>query len=170
MEYQLKLKNLALEQGAEHAVPFVMEDIVFDPRTLLKCSFGCKDWAKMHTCPSRPNAISLEEYEKMLRRYKWGLVIHSHERRAAQKISLALERQAFIDGYYFVFSMSDCSLCTPCAGHVGEPCRFPQKARPAFHSVGIDVFATVRKFNLPINTLKDEKEEQQNWYAAIFVE
>jgi hypothetical protein len=35
--------------------------------------------------------------------------------------------------------------------------------------VGIDVFATVRRFGLPIETLAN-KEQEQNWYAAVFME
>jgi len=31
------------------------------------------------------------------------------------------------------------------------------------------VFKTVRKFGLPLETLKDETE-QQNWYSAVFIE
>ena len=44
----------ALELGADDAVVFGIEDIVFDSRTILKCMFGCEDWGKAHTCPSRP--------------------------------------------------------------------------------------------------------------------
>ena len=43
-------------------------------------------------------------------------------------------------------------------------------ARPAFHSVGIDVFATVHRFGLPLRTLFDPGKEEQNWYSAVFVE
>ncbi|MEX0974479.1 MAG: DUF2284 domain-containing protein [Bacillota bacterium] len=45
----------------------------------------------------------------------------------------------------------------------------PKTARPAFHSMGIDVFKTVRKFGLPIDTLKRE-DETPNWYSAVFIE
>lgn len=48
-------------------------------------------------------------------------------------------------------------------------CVNPKKVRPAFHSVGIDVFKTVRKFNLPIETLFVENQIQ-NWYSAVFIE
>lgn len=44
------------------------------------------------------------------------------------------------------------------------------KARPAFHSVGIDVFKTVRQFGLPIKTLSDADTEEQNWYSAVFID
>lgn len=160
----------ALELGAVDAVPFVREDIVYDPRTLLKCMYGCDDWGKGHTCPSEHPEVTLEMYREMLKRYSWGIIVHAHDKHTNQQVSLELERLAFESGYYFAFSMSDCGLCARCAGHDGAPCRFPKKARPAFHSVGIDVFATVRRLGLPIYTLTDPGQEEQNWYAAVFVE
>ncbi|MCR4434734.1 MAG: DUF2284 domain-containing protein [Clostridiales bacterium] len=51
----------ALSLGADHAVVFNISDIEFDPRTILKCMFGCSDWGKGHTCPSRPNSPSVAE-------------------------------------------------------------------------------------------------------------
>jgi len=43
--------DLAIKLGADHAVVFKIDDIVFDPRTILKCMFGCSDWGKGNTCP-----------------------------------------------------------------------------------------------------------------------
>ena len=164
-----KFRAMALNMGALHAQIFSLDDIVFDPRTLIKCMFGCSDWNKGHTCPSRPGSLSLSIWRETLSCYRWGLVIHSNQAKLNQDIAYEIERQAFFVGYYFAFSLSDCKLCTTCAGHSDEPCRFPKKARPAFHSVGIDIFATARGFNLPIETLEHE-DEQQNWYAAVFME
>ena len=161
--------DLALGMGAADAVPFVIADIAFDPRTLLKCMYGCDDWGKLHTCPSRPRGPGTSEYRDMFGRYRWGVIVHTHEKKPAQRISYEIERQAFLAGYPLAFSLSDCGLCERCAGHDGEPCRFPQKARPAFHSVGIDVFATARRFGLPLEPLRDP-EQEQNWYAAAFIE
>jgi len=162
-------RELALSLGADHAMIFSIEDIVFDSRTLLKCMFGCADWGKNHTCPSRPGSLLPWEYEKILRRYRGGIIIHSRDKRKAQEISFILEREAFLRGKYFAFSLSDCALCTECAGNRNVECPHPKKARPAFHSVGIDVYKTVHRFNLPLETLKSE-EEPQNWYAAVFIE
>ncbi|MEA4884822.1 MAG: DUF2284 domain-containing protein [Clostridia bacterium] len=159
----------AIELGADHAVRFEIDDIVFDPRTILKCAFGCSDWGYGHTCPSRPGSLRPWEYEQILRRYSWGIIIHSTRKKVSQEVSFALEREAFLRGCYFAFSLSDCAICSECLGHMGKPCANLKKARPAFHSVGIDVFKTVRKFGLPIETLKDENQEQ-NWYSAVFVE
>jgi predicted metal-binding protein len=159
----------ALQAGVNHAVPFRIEEIVFDPRTLLKCMFGCSDWGKGHTCPSRPGSPRPWEYRQIFERYSWGVLIHSTDKRLSQEASFDLEREAFLQGYYFAFSLSDCASCHECAGLRGQPCVNPKKARPAFHSVGIDVFATAHHFGLPLKTLKSE-DEPQDWYSAVFVE
>lgn len=161
--------DLAMELGADHAVAFRIEDIEFDSRTLLKCMFGCGDWGKGHTCPSRPNSLKPWEYEQIFKKYSQGIIIHSTCKKVSQDISFEVERQAFMDGYYMAFSLSDCTCCKECAGFREKPCVNPRKARPAFHSVGIDVFKTVRKFGLPIETLR-EKGEQENWFSAVFIE
>ena len=168
--YAQEMVQRAMDMGASCCVPFQLSDICFDNRTLLKCMYGCSDWGKGLTCPSRPNNPSLAEYKEMLSRYSWGVIIGGHTKHITQKISFALEGEAFGKGYYFAFSLSDCGLCKECAGHTGGECRNVLKARPAFHSVGIDVFKTVRQLGLPIGTLIDPATEEQNWYAAVFVE
>ena len=160
--------HLALSLGAVNALAVTPDDIVFDGRTLLKCMFGCADWGKGCTCPSRPNFPSLAELETLLRKYKTVVIIHAHDKAIAQKASYAVEREAFLDGDALAFSMSDCGLCAQCAGQSNEPCRNVAMARPAFHSVGIDVFATVKKLGLPLKALR-EKNEEQNWYSAVWL-
>lgn len=164
-----KYCKAALEMGADHAVPFTIDQIAFDSRTILKCMFGCSDWGYGLTCPSRKGSLMPWEYEKVLKKYQWGIIIHSGDKKVSQEVSYAIERMAFLDGYYFAFSLSDCACCAKCAGFSGGRCANPGKARPAFHSVGIDVFKTVRQFGLPIDTLKHE-EDPQNWYSAVFIE
>jgi len=158
----------ALELGADDALIFRMDQIVFDSRTLLKCMYGCEDWGKGHTCPSAPGSLKPWEYERILKGYDWGCIVHSTSKKISQDISFTLEREAFLAGHYFAFSMSDCAICQEWAGFKGKPCVDPGRARPAFHSVGIDVFATVKQFDLPLSTLKSE-DEVQNWYSAVFV-
>ena len=164
-----KIVSLALELGADDVVKFSIDQIVFDSRTIIKCMFGCSDWGKGHTCPSRAGFLKPWEFEQILKKYSWGVIIHSHSKKTAQKVSYEIERTVFEQGGYFAFSMSDCALCKECSGFKNKACVNPSKARPAFHSVGIDVFATVRKFDLPIETLTD-RDEEQNWYSAVFVE
>ena len=47
-------------------------------------------------------------------------------------------------------------------------CMHPEKARPGDDFVGIDVYATVRKFGLPIEVLTD-REQRQNRYSFVFI-
>lgn len=159
----------ASQMGASDAVLFEINDIVFDSRTLLKCMFGCSDWGKNHTCPSKPRFPLPWDFEKILKQYSWGIIIHTHDKQLSQKISYELERRAFLKGYYLAFSLSDCSSCETCSCVDDKDCRFPKTARPAFHSVGIDVFKTVRRLGLPLDVLQDSQQEQ-NWYSAVFIE
>jgi len=64
MDHEKYLK-LALDMGAEHAVFFRIEDIVFDSRTIIKCMFGCADWGHGNTCPSRPGSLRPWKYQKL---------------------------------------------------------------------------------------------------------
>ena len=163
-----KYIELAKSFGASNVIAVTPDDIVFDARTLLKCMFGCKTWGVGPTCPSRPGALKPWEMEPLLRKYNTVLIIHSPDKAIAQKASFAVEREAFLDGDVMAFSMSDCALCARCIESVDEPCRNVMKARPAFHSAGIDVFATVKKLSLPIAPARVESDPV-NWYAAVWL-
>lgn len=158
---------MALKMGAKDAKIISAEDLVFDPRTLLKCMYGCDDWGKNWTCPSAPNALKPWEAEKLLNKYKHGILIHARDFKLSQDISFQIETQAFFDGYHLAFSMSDCALCENCS--FPNPCRFPHKARPSMQALGIDVFATVKKSGLPLKTLKT-KDEIPNCYSLVLLE
>jgi len=163
-----KYVSIAYEHGADSVVETIPDKIVFDARTLLKCMYGCKDWGKGCTCPSRPGFPPLKDLKKMLKKYKKVLIIHAHDKKAAQNASLAVENEAYLDGDALVFSMSDCALCEECGGRSDQSCRNVMKARPAFHSVGIDVFATAKNHGLSLHPLRNEDDEQ-NWYAAVWL-
>ena len=163
-----KYIKIARQHGAIDVVAVTPDDIVFDGRTLLKCMFGCNDWGKGCNCPSRAGFPPLKELESLLKKYKTVLIIHSHDKKAAQNASIAIEKEAYLDGDALVFSMSDCALCEECAGHTGQSCRNPKASRPSFHSVGIDVFSTVKRLGLPLYPLRNEDEEQ-NWYSAVWL-
>lgn len=165
----MKYQDMAMEMGARNAVKFNIEDIAFDPRVALKCIFGCGDFGKNHTCPYQKSPLTMKEYKEILGHYSWGIIIGCGDKQTSQKISFEVERACFLDGYYFAFSLSDCGLCKTCSKIAGEACRVPAKARPAFHAVGIDVFKTVGKFDLPLYVAKDYGAET-NWYSAVFVE
>ncbi len=170
IEKAKKYIELANRMGAVDAVLFEAPEICWDSRTLLKCMYGCTDWGKNHTCPSRPGNPTMTELREMFSRYSWGIIIHTHNKHLSQKISLKIESESFHDGYYFSMSLSDCGLCKECAAVNCEDCRHVREARPAFHSIGVDVFKTVRQMGLPIYTLADREKDEQNWYSAVFIE
>ena len=159
--------QMARRMGAAHAVAIDASDIVLDSRTYLKCMYGCKDWGKNWTCPSAPGAVRPWEFGNMLKRYKKAVLVHCTDKKLSQKISIKLEKEAFLDGHYFAFSMSDCALCKGCAWPA--PCRNPREARPSMQALGIDVYATARRQGLPISVLRDE-HAPQNWYSLVLME
>ena len=164
----MKYVNSALSHGASNAVAVKPGDIVFDGRTILKCMFGCGTWGKGCMCPSREGFLSTDDYEKLLKKYKAVIIVHSPDKKIAQKASFEVEKEAFFDGDVMAFSTSDCAICAECAGGDNEPCRHVMMARPSFHSVGIDVFATAKKHGMPIEVLRTT-DEQENWYAAVWL-
>lgn len=159
----------AKEMGAKNAVSFNISDIVFDPRVILKCIFGCADYGKSHTCPNQRSPLTMEQYKDVFSYYTGGIIIGSNEKKASQHISYEIERACFLDGFHFAFSLSDCALCKECSKVQDKACRLPAKARPAFHSVGIDVFKTVNQLKLPLSVAKTIDDEV-NWYSAVFIE
>ncbi len=156
-------------RGATDVIGIRVDDLVFDDRTYLKCLFGCESWGRKHTCPSRPGALKPWEYRRIFRQYEWGLLIHAGDKRTASDAAFALERHAFTRGHYFAFALGDCTGCHECAGLRDAPCRNPRRARPSLHSTGVDVFATARKFGLPVEVLTEEGGAE-NWYTAVLVE
>jgi predicted metal-binding protein len=167
MEKGEKYVQMALEMGAEDAKVISIDDIVFDPRPLLKCMYGCSDWGKRWTCPSSAKGLRPWEAERILKRYNWGILIHTDNARLAHEISYKVEMAAFFDDYPLAFSMIDCYLCETCA--FPEPCRNPKKARPEAMGLGIDVYATAKKQGLPIKVLTS-RDEKKNYYAFVMIE
>lgn len=159
----------ALTKGAKNAVRIDIGQVIFDHRTYLKCMYGCGGSNPETMCHSQPGRIKPWEYEPILKRYSWGVLIHSNDNRLAQAISLELEKIAFKDGYYFAFSLSDCDICDNCSRSCGKPCIHYTDVRPSMHSTGIDVFKTVHELGLPLKTLREYGEEQ-NCYALVLVE
>lgn len=168
-----QMADAGIAMGAADVVPFLVSDVVFDERTLLKCMYGCDNWGKGLTCPSRKGAPSMVDFERMLKKYRWGVIVHTHDFKDSHRVSLTLERMAFREGKYLAMSFSDCAMCETCAGVEGENacCRHPRDARPALHAVGVDVFATVQKLGLPLCFFSGSAEPMElNLYSAVFVE
>ena len=164
-----KYVAMAKEMGAKNVVEFKTEDIVFDPRVVLKCIFGCSDFGRGHTCPYQRSPLTMDEYKKIFEHYQGGIIIGCSTKPVSQKISYEVERQSFLDGHYFSFSLSDCGLCKECSKIHDKCCNVPTKARPAFHAIGVDVFKTVAQLGLPLY-VATSPDDEMNWYSAVFID
>jgi len=80
-----KYFRMYLEIGAENVKTMSVQDLIFDPRTILKCMYGCDDWGKSWSCPSAPKALMLWEAEKVLRRYRRSILVHTHDAERLQE-------------------------------------------------------------------------------------
>ena len=136
----------ALELGATEAKLIDTKQIVFDPRSFLKCRFGCNRWGKFWTCPPHLT-LSQDEFMKAFDQYGQALVIKTNDPKTGQKVALAVEKEAMLShGAMFAFAMILCVLCDDCA--YPEPCRFPHLARPSMDAYGIDIGNTLEPLKL----------------------
>jgi len=62
----------------------------------------------------------------------------------------------------------DCNGCEECEAKQPPGVPPPREIPPRDDFMGIDVYATVRKFGLPIEVLTD-REQRQNRYSFIFI-
>ena len=119
--------GMALEKGAVDAMIIDVADIVFDPRTYLKCAWGCEEFGQLKCSP---DLIKPWEAEPIFRRYSKALLVHTFEKKLNVDIAWEVERAAFLDGYYFAFALYDCSGCEICEASSRADCMHPEKARP----------------------------------------
>jgi len=84
-------------------------------------------------------------------------------------LSLCLEIEMFLDGYYKAWSMGSgpCRLCKEC--DLSTPCRHGYEARPSMEACGIDVFKTARDNGFSIEVVKTH-EDERNVFGVILAE
>ncbi len=143
------------------------KDIAFDIRAILKCRWGCEDFSEDNIRCHHRN-VSYDERMAMVKRYEHILFVHSHDATELSNALLKIERRAFLDGYYFAFTLRYCHLCKTCATEQGKPCPTPEKIRPCEESFGIDVFKTARDLGLPCEVLKSQ-DDKQNRYGFVLI-
>jgi predicted metal-binding protein len=165
--FQKDLIDAALRLGAIDAKIFHISDIAFDSRTLLKCLFGCP--GGMHYCPDARDASSLIDYQSMIKKYEWGVIICTDDLDKGQKITLALESKAFLAGYYFALGATECVCCEKCSHEENKPCVDREKLRPPLYRLGIDVYKTVRGLGWELDVVQKEGDPAKN-ITAVFVE
>ena len=145
----------------------------------MKCQYGCKEYGKSAVCP--PNTPTVNECKQFFQEYSEAVLFHFQaavkkpENRFlwTKKINSKLnklERDVFLLGYQkaFLLYMDTCCLCEDCESERIK-CKYPKLARPAAEALAVDVFATVRQYNYPIDVLNDYSQTM-NRYAFLLIE
>ena len=165
----LSLEEAAQQMGYTRSQLIWTEQVVFDPRTLIKCQQNtCTHYGQNFMCP--PNLPRFEQYLEMNRQFRIALLIQQETTLTAglsseeidqqfKALSTAnlknvvkLEETAFRLGFLFAQSLAGgaCKLCSPCKARLGEKnCCQPQNARPSMEAIGIDVTSTCERAGFP---------------------
>ncbi len=162
-----KLAQKALALGASEAKPMRTDQVVFDPRSFLKCRFGCDRWGKYWTCPPHMD-ISEEKFMAAFDRYENAIVLQCTDPKVGQKVTLAIEKEAMLNhGAMFAMALVLCVKCDPCA--YPEPCHFPHLARPSMDAYGIDIEKTVEPLGFKVN-FDAEGSLLPAWYSMVLID
>ena len=160
------LVDKAKELGASDAKLMDTDKIVFDPRSGLKCRFGCNRWGKYWTCPPHLN-LSADDFMKAFKNYQKAIIFTAPDPKTSQKVGLALEKETMLTlGSHYAFAMVLCVKCDECA--YPEPCRFPHLARPSMDAYGIDIGKTVEPLGLKVEFDKEGKLVPA-WYGMVLL-
>lgn len=196
-----KFCEMALKLGAFAAKPIPVSDIVVDDWVRLKCRFGCSAYNRRFHCP--PYTPTPTQIHNILKDYEWAILIgftfplgpykdaknYTPYKALVQRKLFAIERAAFLAGYYkaFCFSSGPCRLCYPQECRMKKPvtnvsdlirfrilgyklyCRHARMARPAMEGCGIDVFATARKMGLPLQVLTSHEDILHNYGLLLVI-
>ncbi|MCB2185683.1 MAG: DUF2284 domain-containing protein [Deltaproteobacteria bacterium] len=161
------LEEKAMALGAGDAKLMDTKDVAFDPRSYLKCRFGCNRWGKYWTCPPNLN-LGPETFHEAFDRYSTALVVSAPDPKKSQEITLELEKLAMLEhGSMFAMALVLCVMCDECA--FPEPCRFPHKARPSMDAYGMDIGATVAPLGMEVKFDQDGKL-LPSWYSMVLLD
>ena len=152
--------------GAKEAKIIAARSIVVSEWVRLKCQFGCSEYGISLTCP--PRSPAPEQTRKILKDYKFGMLLHFDGQVDIGRIVVKLERQIFLDGYYKALGLKagPCMICKRCTLKF---CRFSERARPSMEACGIDVYATARAHGFPIEVLR-ATDCRGNYYGLVLIE
>jgi predicted metal-binding protein len=165
-------RRLALEKGVDHAVVVETSRVVTAPWVRMKCQFGCSGFGTSLCCP--PRTPTPDEMRKILDSYAFGILLHRQIKngdKAVERLSetaVDVERALFLDGYYKAWTLGSgpCGRCKTCNM---EACLHADRARPSMEACGIDVYATARAYDLPIQVVR-ERTDLRNFYALVLAE
>lgn len=161
-----RVKNI----GFQRVLPISASDIQVSDWTDLRCEYGCDRFGHPH-CP--PNSPSPQKTRDVLKDFSQALLLEGEPPgKVFQRQVLAAEREAFLAGFHkaFAYWAGPCVLCDTCAANVPNgKCRNTREARPAMEGAGIDVFETVRRAGLNLQTLRN-KGDYVRYFALLLLE
>ncbi|NQU16211.1 MAG: DUF2284 domain-containing protein [Desulfobacteraceae bacterium] len=161
------LIDKGLELGAQEAQLISTDNIVFDPRSHLKCRFGCGRWGRFWTCPPNLN-LSMETFMDGFERYNKAIIIKSIDPKMGQEVAVALEKEAMLShDCGFAFAMALCVQCEECA--YPDPCLYPHLARPAMDAYGVDIGKTLEPLGFKVAFDKGGKLLPA-WYSMVLLD
>jgi predicted metal-binding protein len=165
--------TMARERGVDHALVIEPASIITASWVRLKCQFGCFGYGRGLCCP--PHTPSPEQMRTVLDSYKRAILLHCHWQKGIgvvdqfNEMVVDIERSLFLDGYYKAWGMGSgpCRRCKKC--DTTGTCLHADRARPSLEACGIDVFATARGHNLPIQVVRTHKDEREI-YGVVLLE
>ena len=89
------LIDKSIELGASAAKMIDTEKIVFDPRSYLKCRFGCNRWGRFWTCPPHLD-LSPEMFMDAFQQYRKAIIIKATDPKVGQADAVAIEKEAML--------------------------------------------------------------------------
>lgn len=163
---------MILGKGVDSAVVVETSRVVTAPWVRMKCQFGCAGYSESLCCP--PRTPTPDEMRQILDSYTFGVLLHRQIKKGSKQVerlsetAVDVERAMFLDGYYKAWTLGSgpCDRCKTCNM---EGCLHPDRARPSMEACGIDVYATARGYELPIQVVR-KRTDERNFYALILVE
>jgi len=161
------LMEKAVESGATEAKLIDTDQVVFDPRSHLKCRFGCNRWGRFWTCPPHLG-ISPEMFMEGFEKYEKAIVLKTADPKVGQEAALTIEKEAMLNhGCTFAFALALCVQCEECA--YPEPCLHPHLARPAMDAYGMDIGKTLEPLGFKVEYDKGG-QLLPAWYSMVLLE
>jgi predicted metal-binding protein len=156
----------AKEFGALDAKVIKADTIKTGAWVRMKCHFGCSNYNMSCCCP--PRTPTPGETREVIDCYDTAMLVRCQQIGDSTKLVTKLEREIFLAGYYkaLAYGAGPCRSCKECNI---QRCNHPQDSRPAMEACGIDVYATVRANDFPIEVVKD-KTCEQNYYGLVLIE
>ncbi len=90
------LVEKAVELGAAEAKLIDTDQVVFDPRSHLKCRFGCNRWGRFWTCPPHLS-ISQEMFMEGFEKYEKAIVLKTTDPKVGQEVAVTIEKEAMLN-------------------------------------------------------------------------